>query len=156
MVAVAERRRSARNTTETSSRRRSDWRDLLLNDLCAGREGARLRRVMRTYHQNRASARSCSDRRNERCAPRRTGYRTRATRTIVALNAARAADLYQVDRHEGRIRFALDRVDDARKGGPTPVRADRLRIALDILDHYIRRAEALLATLDEDIEAVVA
>ena len=104
MVAVAERRRAARNTTGTSSIRRSDWRDLLLNDLCAGREGARLRRVMRTFHQGRESTRSCTDRRNDRCAPRRTGYRTRAARTIVALGTARAADLYDVERHEGRIR----------------------------------------------------
>ena len=156
MVAVAERRGSVRKPGGLAPRGAADWRDLLLNDLCAGREGARLRRVMRAYHRKLASTRSCTDRRNERCAPRRTGYRARAARTLLALDTVRAADLDDVERHEARIRFALDRVDDARNAGAAPVRADRLRIALDILDHYIRRAEALRTTLDEDIESVVA
>ena len=75
---------------------------------------------------------------------------------IISLNAVRGAAPHSLARHEARIRFALQRVEEARIGGVEPPRADRLRIALDILDRYLDQADVLLATLDEDIESVVA
>ncbi len=148
MVAVVERR--------GSTRRAPDWRELLLHDLCAGREGAPLRRTMRTFHRRLARTRACTDRRDERCAPRRIGYRTRAARAIVALGAGAAARPERVAQHQERIRLALDLVESIRGTGTEPVRTDRLRIALDILEHCVRQAEAMLATLDHPVDADVA
>ena len=155
MVAVAERRVTERKPRETDAHRAPDWRDLLLFDLCVGREGARLRRLMRAYH-DRAKTRSCGAMRSQSCTPRRTGYRTRAARVLVALNRVRGSSHERVERHEARIGFALQRVDEARRGDGAPVRADRLRIELAILDHYIERAEALVAVLEADAESRVA
>ena len=156
MLAVAERRASARETRETAQPRAADWRDLLLRDLCAGRDGARLRRTMRAYQRKLQVTRSCADRREQRCAPRRMGYRTRAARALVALDTAYHADPREIARHEARIRFALRRIDDTHEREGQQVRADRMRIALEILEYYVRRAEAFLVTLEEDIESVVA
>ena len=71
----------------------------------------------------------------------------RAIGALRRLRAIRTATPGETARHELRIRFALDRVDESLDPANGPLRADRIRTALEILDGHVIRAESFIATV---------
>src|SRR5205823_2368633 len=87
-----------------------DWRVRLLADLCAGPEGTKLRRLV-----NERNARSHADANNSTHRQTRTSPSScaRAIGALRRLRAIRTAAPSETARHELRIRFSLDRVDES-------------------------------------------
>src|SRR5439155_22870256 len=121
-----------------------DWRVRLLADLCAGPEGTKLRRLV-----NERNARSHADANNSTHRQTRTSPSScaRAIGALRRLRAIRTAAPSETARHELRNRFSLDRVDESLDPANGPLRVDRIRTALEILDGHVTRAEAFIAAV---------
>ena len=73
------------------------------------------------------------------------GDAQRLDNVLQALALARPIALVQASQWEARIRFAVTRIDELRRPiDGAPVRADRVRWAVEILDQHLNRAEAFL------------
>jgi hypothetical protein len=134
-----------------------DWRERLLAELCAGREGARLRRRLRAY-ATRAVSEEC--RQNYLPGGQEFldlgSYPARVVGALCQLATHRCEAPEQVARYEERIRFARARVDELWPPNDGRVRLDRIVIALQILDEHLRCAEAFidLATRDTELRRI--
>ncbi len=128
-----------------------EWRTRLLGDVLKGSEGARLRRLIRSKSRGAKDQSDCAPRRFDRDVLLFASRRARAVGTLRALHAVRGVAPDGVARCEERIRFALDRVDEARYPAFGPLRMDRLVIALQILDGQVYRAAAFIALVASGI-----
>jgi len=143
MITTAEKNRASVRTKQATSG--GDWRVQLLADLCAGRDGAKLRRLV-----NERNARSSAltshhaAHRQPRTSPSQCARAIGALRRLRAIRTAAPGD---TARHELRIRFSLDRVDESLDPANGPLRVDRIRTALEILDGHVTRAEAFIAAV---------
>jgi hypothetical protein len=149
MITLAEKSRTLVRTKQRacneSGRPTVDWRARLLADLCDGPEGTKLRRLMNERNGRSlviADARPAH--RQTRTSPSQCA---RAIGALRRLRAIRTAAPAETARHELRIRFALDRVDESLDPANGPLRADRIRTALEILDSHVSRAERFIAAV---------
>jgi hypothetical protein len=123
----------------------TEWRERLLAELCTGREGARLRRLLRAH-----AISALIDERRRNNAPRRpeylhlSSYQAWAVVTLRDLAIHRGVAPRRVARYEERIRFAHACVDELRHPDDGRIRLDRIVIALEILEAQLRCAEAFI------------
>ena len=149
MITLAEKNRTTARTRQDTRRIEGgasggDWRARLLTDLCSGPEGTRLRRLVneRTARSNAGATNSAH--RQTRTSPSSCA---RAIGALRRLRAIRTAAPAETARHELRIRFSLDRVDETLDPANGPLRVARIRTALEILDGHVTRAETFIASV---------
>lgn len=71
---------------------------------------------------------------------------------LQSLTDARPFALIEADQYEKRIRFHAARVDALRRPvGDEPVRADRVMMAVEILDQHLGQAETFLDHISSEI-----
>ena len=82
------------------------------------------------------------------------GDEQRLDNVLQALALARPFAPVEAGQWEARIRFAMARIDElGRPIDGAPVRVDRLRVAGEILDQHLNRAEAFLDLIASEVIA---
>jgi len=148
MITLAEKNRTSLRTKQRAGNgtggAAGDWRVRLLADLCSGPEGTRLRRLVNERTARSNAGATNSPHRQTRTSPSSCA---RAIGALRRLRAIRTAAPAETARHELRIRFSLDRVDETLDPANGPLRVARIRTALEILDGHVTRAETFIASV---------